>query len=56
VIEGLNNEAKLAMRKSYSFRTLHITETALYDALGKLPRPDVAHRFFGGGVSIAPIL
>jgi transposase len=46
VVEGLNNKAKLTMRKSYGFRTFHITETRLYHALGKLPEPDVAHRFF----------
>ena len=46
VVEGLNNKAKLTMRKSYGFRTFHITETRLYHALGKLPKPDVAHRFF----------
>jgi transposase len=28
-VEGLNNKAKLAMRKSYGFRTFHVTETAL---------------------------
>ena len=42
VVEGLNNKAKLTMRKSYGFRTFHVTETALYHALGKLPEPDVA--------------
>jgi transposase len=41
VVEGLNNKAKLTMRKSYGFRTFHV-----YHALGKLPEPDVAHRFF----------
>jgi transposase len=46
VVEGLNNKAKLTMRKSYGFRTFHVTETALYHALGKLPEPDAAHRFF----------
>ena len=46
IVEGLNNKAKLTMRKSYGFRTFHVTETALYHALGKLPEPDVAHRFF----------
>ena len=46
VVEGLNNKAKLTMRKSYGFRTFRITEIALYHALGKLPEPDVAHRFF----------
>jgi Transposase len=40
VVEGLNNRAKLTMRKSYGFRTFHVTETALYHALGKLPERD----------------
>jgi transposase len=30
VVEGLNNKAKLTMRKSYGFRTFRITEIALY--------------------------
>jgi len=42
----LNNKAKLTMRKSYGFRTFRITEIALYHALGKLPEPNVARRFF----------
>jgi transposase len=46
IVEGLNNKAKLTMRKSYGFRTFHVTEIALYHALGKLPLPDTAHRFF----------
>jgi transposase len=46
VVEGLNNKAKLTMRKSYGFRTFRITEIALYHTLGKLPEPKVAHRFF----------
>ena len=46
VVEGLNNKAKLTMRKSYGFRTFRVMEVALYHALGKLPEPDVAHRFF----------
>ena len=46
VVEGLNNKAKLTMRESYGFRTFHVTEIALYHALGRLPEPDVAHRFF----------
>ena len=43
---ALNNKAKLTMRKSYGFRTFHVTEIALYHALGKLPEPHVTHRFF----------
>ena len=46
IVEGLNNKAKLTMRKSYGFRTFEVTEIALYHALGKLPEPDVAHKFF----------
>jgi transposase len=46
VIEGLNNKAKVTMRKSYGFRTFRITELALYHALGKLPEPTVAHSFY----------
>ena len=52
VVEGLNNKAKLTMRKSYGFRTFHVTEIALYHALGKLPEPDVAHRFYRRGRKI----
>jgi len=46
VVEGLNNKAKLTMRKSFGFRTFRVTEIALYHALGRLPEPDVAHRFY----------
>ena len=45
-VEGLNNKAKLTMRKSYGFRTYRILEIALYHALGKLPEPPDIHRFF----------
>src|SRR5437762_9515086 len=41
VVEGLNNKAKVTMRKSYGFRTLRITELALYHSLGKLPEPEL---------------
>lgn len=46
VIEGLNNKVKVTMRKSYGFRTFKITEIALYHVLGKLPEPELSHRFF----------
>ena len=46
IVESLNNKSKLTIRKSYGFRTFHVTEIALYHALGKLPEPDIAHRFF----------
>lgn len=46
IVEGLNNKVKLTMRKSYGFRTYKHAEIALYHALGKLPEPELTHRFF----------
>ena len=46
VIEGLNNKAKVTMRKAYGFRTFGMMEIALYHALGKLPEPEPTHRFY----------
>jgi len=46
VVEGLNNKAKVTMRKSYGFRTFRALELALYHSLGKLPEPECAHDFF----------
>jgi hypothetical protein len=46
VVEGLNNKAKVTMRKSYGFRTYRVLELALYHSLGKLPDPESTHDFF----------
>jgi len=46
IVEGLNNKAKVTMRKSYGFRTFRITEIALYHVLGKLPEPILTHSFY----------
>jgi transposase len=46
VIEGLNNKAKITMRKSSGFRTFRVTDLPLYYSLGKLPRPELTLRFF----------
>jgi len=46
VVEGLNNKAKVTMRKSYGFRTFRALELALYHSLGKLPEPESTHDFF----------
>src|SRR3979411_667840 len=40
VVEGLNNKAKVTMRKSYGFRTYRVLELAIYDSLGQTPDPD----------------
>ena len=44
-VEGLNNKAKLAMRKAYGFKSYETIEIALYHQLGKLPEPESTHRF-----------
>src|SRR3982074_3170756 len=46
IVEGFNNKAKVTMRKSYGFRTFRVTELALYHTLGKLPEPELTHRFY----------
>ena len=46
VVEGLNNKAKVTMRKSYGFRTFRCLELALYHSLAKLPEPESTHEFF----------
>ena len=45
IVEGLNNKAKLTMRKSYGFRTYEAVKTALYHQLGALPEPEFTHEF-----------
>jgi transposase len=46
VVEGLNNKAKVPLRKSYGFRTYRVLELSLYRSLGKLPEPECTHDFF----------
>jgi len=44
-VEGLNNKIRVVTRRSYGFRTYHAMEIALYHNLGRLPEPQVTHRF-----------
>lgn len=44
-VEGLNTNAKLAIRKARGFRSYDVMETALYHQLGRLPEPKLTHRF-----------
>ena len=46
VVEGLNNKAKVTMRRSYGFRTFRTLELALYHSFDKLPELGVTHEFF----------
>ncbi len=44
-VEGLNTNAKLALRKARGFRTYEALETALFHQMGRLPEPDLTHEF-----------
>jgi len=44
-VEGLNNKAKLTIRKAYGYRTYEVIEIALYHTLGNLPEPQFTHEF-----------
>jgi transposase len=44
-VEGLNNKAKLAIRKAYGFKTMECLQIALYHQLGDLNEPPSTHRF-----------
>ena len=46
IVEGMNNKAKLVMRRAYGFRTYRAVEVALYHNLGDLPEPQFTHRFW----------
>jgi transposase len=55
IVEGLNNKAKLTMRKAYGFRSPECIEIALYHQLGHLPEPKTTHSFCrGSSLSINP--
>ena len=45
-VEGLNSVAKLAMRKSFGFRTEKALKITLFHQLGKLPEPELTHKLW----------
>ncbi len=45
IVEGLNTNVKLRFRKAYGFRSFKAAEIALYHQLGRLPEPELTHRF-----------
>jgi transposase len=45
VVEGLNNKVRVVTRRSYGFRKLSTIKIALFHTLGRLPEPELAHRF-----------
>ena len=46
-VEGLNNKAKVTTKKAYGFKSYEVIKLALYHTLGKLPEPEVTHKFCG---------
>ena len=44
-VEGLNNKIRVVTRRSYGLRTYKAMEIALYHNLGRLPEPEITHRF-----------
>jgi transposase len=44
-VEGLNRKINLVTRKSYGFRSFEARKVALFHTMGKLPEPNLAHRF-----------
>ena len=44
-VEGLNNKAKVTTKKAYGFKNIDVIKLALYHTLGKLPEPEVTHKF-----------
>ncbi|MFT5082029.1 MAG: transposase [Lentisphaeria bacterium] len=46
MVEGLNTKVKLTTRKSYGFKIYKCAEIALYHSLGRLPTPEMTHRFY----------
>lgn len=46
VVEGMNYNVKLTMKKAYGFRSLGVLKVSLYHKLGALPVPEFTHRFW----------
>jgi len=44
-VEGLNNKAKVAMRKAYGYKDFETAKIALFHQLGALPEPKLTHQF-----------
>ena len=42
-VEGMNTKAKVALRKSCSFKTQEVYKTILYHELARLPEHNLAH-------------
>jgi transposase len=45
-VEGMNSYAKLAMRKSFGFKTKKGLKITLFHQLGNLPKPQLTHKLW----------
>ncbi|NKB24931.1 MAG: hypothetical protein GKR87_11250 [Kiritimatiellae bacterium] len=45
-VEGFNRKINLVTRKSYGFKSFDVLKIALFNTMGQLPEPEMAHRFF----------
>jgi transposase len=46
VVEEFNNKVKWTAENTYGFQAVETLKIALFHALGKLPEPNVTHRFW----------
>lgn len=46
IVEGLNGKGRVVTKRAYGYRTEKALEVALYHELGKLPEPELTHRFW----------
>jgi transposase len=44
-VEGMNNKCRVVTRRAYGYRSFNVLEVMLYHTLGKLPMPELTHRF-----------
>ena len=44
-VEGLNNKAKVISHRAYGYRTAETFKLALYHGMGRLPEPQLTHKF-----------
>jgi len=46
MVEGMNYNVKLTMRKAYGFRSVEVLKVNLYHRLGALPEREFTHRLW----------
>ena len=46
IVEAINANAKLTIRKAHGFRRFETLKYALFHTLGQLPLPETTHKFF----------